>query len=501
MGPYAWFGLARIGLLAILAGVFFWLALGRPITPRLRVVSLALLALSLLSYPNFGRFHPFHYGHVHYWDVYHYFMGAKYFPELGYRGLYEATVVAGRELGAFDYLTHLRDLSTYRLREVGSLDAGMVRERFSRERWASFRHDLTVIGPRIREWRGLLVDHGYNDPPHRALALHLLLRSVPASPTVLTLVTSLDYVLILAMLGAVWWGFGAVPAALAISFLLLGSFPSFDFIGGSILRWDWVAALLLGVSALARGRGALAGAGLAYAALARIFPLVFLVPLIITWFRDRRRPPVDAAVGRCLAVALGGILGVGGAVALASDSVTHLHEFRAKMQLHASMPFSNQVGLGAVLTYASAPWSLDAEGRMTVDQAAAIAARPATLTLAVVTALYAALAWPLLRRASPLESMMYAVPLLYVALSPTGYYYAFLVLLVLLPWQVGRPDRWRLLSMTLLTLLMIAGHAFKLTSDGFQTEFFKASIALGICLLLWLGLEAARLRAPARPSP
>jgi hypothetical protein len=138
---------------------------------------------------------------------------------------------------------------------------------------------------------------------------------------------------------------------------------------------------------------------------------------------------------------------------------------------------------------------------MTVDQAAAIAARPATLTLAVVTALYAALAWPLLRRASPLESMMYAVPLLYVALSPTGYYYAFLVLLVLLPWQVGRPDRWRLLSMTLLTLLMIAGHAFKLTSDGFQTEFFKASIALGICLLLWLGLEAARLRAPARPSP
>ena len=129
---------------------------------------------------------------------------------------------------------------------------------------------------------------------------------------------------------------------------------------------------------------------------------------------------------------------------------------------------------------------------MMVDHAAAIAARPAPLTLALITMLYAALAWPMLRRVSPLESIMFAVPLLYVMLSPAGYYYSFLVLLVLLPWHRALADRPRLLAMTLLTLLMAACHAFELTSDGLVPLFFKASIALGIYFVLWLALEGTR---------
>ena len=268
MSPYQFFRLARLLLLVLLATVFLLLARGRPVSRRLRLLVLALLAVAALGFVNFGFFHPGR-GHVHYWDAFHYFMGAKYLPELGYTRLYEATYVAGRELGAFDYVTHLRDLETYTLRDAISIDRSAVRSRFRPERWEAFKRDLTYWGPHINEWRGLLQDHGYNDPPPRALLLHLLLREVPANAVVVTALSSLDYLLLAAAFVAVRWGFGELPAALAGAFFFLSSLARFDFIGGSILRWDWIAALLAGLSLYARGRGIAAGALLGYAVLAR----------------------------------------------------------------------------------------------------------------------------------------------------------------------------------------------------------------------------------------
>ena len=51
-----------------------------------------------LSWWNLGRFHfnPF----IHYYEFYHYYLGAKYAPELGYTRLYECTVAAEDEYRA-----------------------------------------------------------------------------------------------------------------------------------------------------------------------------------------------------------------------------------------------------------------------------------------------------------------------------------------------------------------------------------------------------------------
>ena len=193
-------------------------------------------------------------------------MGAKYLPELGYTRLYEATYVAGRELGAFDYVTHLRDLETYapaRGRRP-STSVGGAEPLLARSDGRPSSATSAYWGPHINEWRGLLQDHGYNDPPPRALLLHLLLRGVPAnasSPS--PLLSSMDYLLIAAAFVAVRWGFGELPAALAGAFFLLSSLARFDFIGGSILRWDWIAALVIGVSPPSRAAGAGAAGALA----------------------------------------------------------------------------------------------------------------------------------------------------------------------------------------------------------------------------------------------
>jgi hypothetical protein len=480
--------------LILLGFIFLRLASGRPPSPRLRALIFAVLAGALLSYPNFGFFHR-GYGPIHYWDAFHYFMGAKYFPEIGYFGLYEATVVAGRELGAFGAITTVRDLTSYAVRPVDSIDARAVRARFSRERWLGFKRDLLFLGPHIDQWHLLLLDHGYNDPPPRALLLHLLVGRLPASSLTLALLTSLDYLVLIAALGLVWRAFGVIPAALASAFFFLNFFARFDFIGGSILRWDWVAALLIGVAALARGSGGTAGVFLGYAVLARLFPALFLVPLGLKWLQTRLAGKRDAPVGRCLGAATALVVVVTAGFAAAGEERSFLREFISKIHLHSEGLSANSIGLGSLIALTTAPLTAFADGSLYVAEAATLAARPAPSVLRLVAAAYLLVALPLIRRARPLESLLYAVPLVFCALSPSGYYYSFLVLLVLLPWQGGPPDRARLVEMALLAFTMAGSYAFELHSSHYFPLFYYASILLGLFFLVWLSIEYARFGA------
>ena len=463
----------------------------------------AVLAVAAaLAYPNLGFFHIRDRSPIHWHETFHYFMGPKYLPELGYRRLYEATWVAGRELGAFALVRQVRDLGTYALRDVATIDAAAVRARFSPARWRAFKRDLLVFGPRIDHWDALLQDHGYNDPPPRALLLHGLVRWVPAAPATLGVLTSLDYVFMLIAFWAVRRAFGGLAASLAFAFLALSFFARFDFIGGSPLRWDWTAALLLGVAALARGAGAAAGLGFGYAVLARIFPVLFLIPLVVAWAQARLAGARDVALGRCLAAAGALVLAVTLALVALPATRELSQEFTAKIERHNRGVYTNNVGLGSLIVFHRTPWVERPDGTVFAPHEAALAARPAPWVLPAAGALYFLAALPLILRARPLESVMYAVPLVFVALSPSGYYYSFLVLLVLLPWHDGVPDPVRLTAMGLLALLGAAGYVLEIASADLLPLFYNASIQLGLFFVVWLALEYVRpTRGAAQELP
>jgi hypothetical protein len=81
---------AIVKAVAILAALFVlwlihrsqWMRAGQ----RQRNAWWGLVAVGALGYVNFGGFHtdgtPFHV-----WDQFHYVIGSKYFPELGYDGI------------------------------------------------------------------------------------------------------------------------------------------------------------------------------------------------------------------------------------------------------------------------------------------------------------------------------------------------------------------------------------------------------------------------------
>jgi hypothetical protein len=182
-----------------------------------------------------------------------------------------------------------------------------------------------------------------------------------------------------------------------------------------------------------------------------------------------------------------------GLLAAAGEARTFAREYLGKILVHSQEVASNSVGLRSLLVFGAAPWALTADGNVVVTAVETDAAAPAPWVVPAAAGVYLLLAVPLIRRATPLTSLMYAVPLIFWGLAPTGYYYSFLVLLVLLPWRDGLPDRVRLLEMILLTAVMAVIHAFEVVSPDLIPLYYQASIAMAVFFVLWLGFEYARL--------
>jgi hypothetical protein len=186
---------------------------------------------------------------------------------------------------------------------------------------------------------------------------------------------------------------------------------------------------------------------------------------------------------------------VSAGVAVSGEPRTHALDFLSKIRVHSQDPFINSVGLSSVMVFGKAIWNSNPDGTVYVTGAAIAAARPARYLLPFISAGYLLAVLPLVLRARPLESLMYAVPLIFCAVSLSGYYYSFLVLLVLLPWERRGSGihRLGLLEMAVLAFFMTASYAFEFVSSDILPLFYQASIQLGLFFLVWVGLEYVRL--------
>jgi hypothetical protein len=286
----------------------------------------ALLAVA--TYLDFG---VFRYGsYLNEWDLYHYYVGTKYAPELGYTNLYGATLAADAERG-LRYRNprgEIRDLVTGELRDVGEVAAGAnrYRARFSEARWREFVADITWSKTQLpkNRWSIILADHGYNGTPAWSfvvgglLTRHLSVRN-PVSRWVLLL---LDPLLLLGTMAVVARAFGPRAALLTVIFIGTHYLFSWGHLKGALLRTDFAMGSLLAVCLVKRGWYKLAGALLGWAILSRVFPAFLLlgpaVLLLDGYLRtrrfDRRLLSLFLATGVTMAlVVLGSVAYFGGA--------------------------------------------------------------------------------------------------------------------------------------------------------------------------------------------
>lgn len=401
----------------------------------------ALASLAAIGYLNFFSFHGEH-TFAHYHDVAHYYLGAKYFRELGYGDLYTAMLRAEAE--SFDNhfkAIEARDLRSGDLVHIRVLleESAVAKAAFTAERWADFGTDVAyfreALGP---QYGKLFQDHGLNATPLWALGGGALANLVPAgSGTGILLLTLLDPLLILVTFAAIGWAFGAETTLLAIIHFCIVFGATFGWTGGAFLRFVWFFGVVVGFCCLARGRHALAGALFAVAAVLRIFPAFFMAGLLFKAAFDliaarrvrwRAWRIMASFVGTAAVLVLMTLAAFGG--------LEPWRDFKHNLDRHVDTVSPNIVGLTQVFAYEQRPETVTAEELRGIREKRARLYDRLLVSVFPVAVLAVAAASMFL---GDVAAAALGVPLLFVGTNLASYYYAFLVVLVLV--NRGEPRR------------------------------------------------------------
>ncbi len=331
---------------------------GRPLQPRYVKAGAAILAAcAVTGYLNFG---DLGYARVyHRWEAFHYYLGAKYHNELGYKRIYQAAAMAQLEdepaIASETRARSVRDLETDVVVPVASIIPmrDEIKAPFSAPRWEAFRADVHWFRAQCSAgwWSDMQADHGYNASPVWALGGSLVASLGVAGDGYFRFVAALDLLIFGALFYAIAWAFGWRTLCLTLIFWGTQWPANFVFTWGSILRQDWILLLVLSVCLLKKRYWALAGAALTYSALLRVFPAVFffgpLAVAVVHVARFRRVKKEHLRFGFGSIAAL--IVLVGAATATLGPR--SMGEFARHIAHHNASPTTNLMGVPAIAAF------------------------------------------------------------------------------------------------------------------------------------------------------
>jgi hypothetical protein len=303
---------------------------------------------------------------LHFHEFFHYYLGAKYFSELGYSGLYDCTTLADAEIAQDEHVgprivtrwvrdlddvlrDNPRDVAIARCRDV-------QRPRFTAARWAAFSADLRELHRLVPDewWNDVVYDAGFNPPPSWVVLGSAVANVIPirgAGLRTYLVATSLDVLLLVLCFFALRRAFGKVAAVTAVVFFGASFIAAYGWNGGAFLRFTWITATVLALAAMKEGRWALAGACFAAAACDRVFPVGFAVGAVLP-LAVRAVEPGDAR--RALARFGFWFAGTTALLVLVSVGVfgaTPWRVFFARIVHHGDIYYTMHIGLKKVLTW------------------------------------------------------------------------------------------------------------------------------------------------------
>lgn len=252
------------------------------------ILLFALLLSALLAAGNYTNFAQWRYNSFfNAYEFYHYYLGTKYAPEIGYSHLYNASLIADEESGLkySNPRKTIRDLETGRHVPIEGVLAQRDRFRglFSQPRWEEWKKDIEFFKRELTtgRWNGVLSDKGYNGTPVWGMLVGGLLSNPISTDNKagMNFLASLDLILIGLATLCVAYAFGPRAALLMLIFLGTSYMSRFSHMKGSFLRTDFAMSLVMAVCMVKKNHYRTAGVLVAYSALARVFPAVYLFGL------------------------------------------------------------------------------------------------------------------------------------------------------------------------------------------------------------------------------
>jgi hypothetical protein len=474
---------------------------------RTKVIIVLTVLFSFAVFHNFGNFRNDTF--VHYGEMFHYYLGAKYFEELGYYELYNAVIAADAEQdNALAGLPFYTDLKTYQntQRETVLKNIDRVKNLFLKKRWNAFKHDVSFFKkatgmPRSRALFFLLMDHGYNASPASTFILNILTNIIPV--TQMRLLAVLDVLLVVTMIVLVFRTFGFDMGGLFSIYFFVNILNDQGYISGSLLRYDWLFYIVVAVCLLEKGRYASSSFFLTLSAMMKVFPAVLFYGIGVTIFQKvKTTRTVDKKYIRFILTAgvTGLVLFLLPAVYLGSV-LQPWKDFSAKTSLHDSGVYVNHLGLRGIVLFEPSHLSLKrfietninnytpdiVRHWQDVKEKEFKQKRPAIVFCSLIVLIcLTAIIWK--RKASESESVLWPLLLIYTMSYPSHYYYIFLCLFILLFFR-----RTSSLSAVVPLCLLLIFNISALVTDYFRPSpivfFTLTNIYLFICLSSILGFE------------
>ncbi|MCO4769525.1 MAG: hypothetical protein KDA24_05795 [Deltaproteobacteria bacterium] len=411
-------------------------------TPSLRsrrglLLSWALLCLGLTLLPPLSRLARS--GEVREYTFAHYHLGARYFGELGYTGLYEQTLAASGHA-----IESQRDLTTY----AHVSPRGERSPAWTDARWSALQADLAVLEPRqdSRSWASWFKDKGYNATPAWTATFGRLVGARPASGGWFAFLGALDVLMLGLAFGAAGRVFGWRSSLVAAAWVSVFYGSAQNLVGGP-LQMDWLAAMVLAACAMQSGKQATAGAFFGWAVASRVFPALLLVGPALALGRSRHLRGRALRFGAGVGTAVLAALLVGSSTGRGAGAWI---EFGEKIQTHAEHHHLGDRRIGWRPMAAWSPVGEQSDAAARAERATDWGDRAGWATGIAVTL---SLAWGVLlltgARRTPsgdggrelLVLLLMSLPVPFLLLTMSRYYALLpaLGLLLLGPYPTGRP--------------------------------------------------------------
>ncbi len=501
-------------LVVVAVGGLLWLA--KPICEptgianrRLRVLLACFSVWSVVLYTQFGLFNYYpskrSFVNFHVREVFVYYMGSKYYREVGQFDLYNCTAVAIRELQqerpgipwpnivAVQNLRHKQ--TAIHLDDVMPQLVTHCHERFSPVRWDHFKNDFSTLhsfDPREAYWRLFLFDAGYNNSPVWTMITEPLANALPLKHS--WWLGYIDTILLVIVAVGVFMAFGGYPLFAWLIFFGTNPLALYAWIGGSYFRFLWLATLTLGICCFAKKRYGLAGSFFGWATAITMFPAAFAAGacLPLLWRAAREREARQAL--RRFSTGFTATVAVLCIASVISYGPNAWHDFFANLIGHHQPFWVNHLGLKRTLAYFPGIGNRyfgGEEGMLRLAQWShtlqmTLATRWWLYWLLAFTATLSAFAFS--RRLPPMVStLLVGTTLIYCYTNPAQYYYIYLPLFAVVLYRIpsNRFNRARLIAVHVCFLvLQIVSYSFPDEIILYQWDSFT----IGMFLLALLAI-------------